>query len=132
MLEHIIPYVKKQRQNLSLDPQYPTLLIMDVFKGQMVKQVKYLLNENNIKQGYGIFFGGVSRYCTWAFCFKDYKTAIQISSKKRKFKRFRWLAPQETENILFWKMDKKSQVSRTTGNKPKIIEFSFFIYVTSD
>ena len=49
MLEHIIPYVKKQRQNLSLDPQYPTLLIMDVFKGQMVKQVKYLLNENNIK-----------------------------------------------------------------------------------
>ena len=35
MLEHIIiPYVKKQRQNLSLDPQYPPLLIMDMFKGQ--------------------------------------------------------------------------------------------------
>ena len=35
MLEHIIiPYVKKQRQNLSLDPQYPALLIMDMFRGQ--------------------------------------------------------------------------------------------------
>ena len=50
MLEHIIiPYVKKQRQNLSLDPQYPALLIMDVFKGQMTEQFKDLLNENNIK-----------------------------------------------------------------------------------
>ena len=50
MLEHIIiPYVKKQRQNLSLDPHYPALLIMDVFKDQMTKQVKDLLNENNIK-----------------------------------------------------------------------------------
>ena len=50
MLEHIIiPYVKKQSQNLSLDPQYPALLIMDVFKGQMTEQVKDLLNENNIK-----------------------------------------------------------------------------------
>ena len=50
MLEHIIiPYVKKQRQNLSLDPQYPALLIMGVFKGQMTKQVTDLLNENNIK-----------------------------------------------------------------------------------
>ena len=50
MLEHkIIPYVKKQRQKLSLDPHYPAQLIMDVFKGQMTKQVKDLLNENNIK-----------------------------------------------------------------------------------
>ena len=50
MLEHIIiPYVKKQRQNLSLDPQYPALLIMDVFKGSMTEQVKDLLNEKNIK-----------------------------------------------------------------------------------
>ena len=50
MLEHIIiPYVKKQRQNLSIDPQYPALLIMDVFKDQMTKQVNYMLNENNIK-----------------------------------------------------------------------------------
>ena len=50
MLEHIIiPYVKKERQNLSLDPQYPALLIMDVFKGRMREQVKDLLNENNIK-----------------------------------------------------------------------------------
>ena len=50
MLEHIIiPYVKKQLQNISLDPQYPALLIMDVFKDQMTKQVKDLLNENNIK-----------------------------------------------------------------------------------
>ena len=50
MLEHIIIlYVKKQRQNLSLDPQYPVLLIMDVFKGQMTEQVNDLLNENKIK-----------------------------------------------------------------------------------
>ena len=33
MLEHIIiPYVKKQHQNLILDPQYSALLIMDVFR----------------------------------------------------------------------------------------------------
>ena len=50
MLEHIIIHcVKKECQNLSLDPQYPALLIMDVFKDQMTKQVKDLLNENNIK-----------------------------------------------------------------------------------
>ena len=50
MLEHIfISYVKKQRQNLSLDPQYPVLLIMDVFKGQITEKVKDLLNGNNIK-----------------------------------------------------------------------------------
>ena len=50
MLEQIIiPYVKKQRENLSLDPRYPTLLIINVFKGQVTKQLKDLLNENNIK-----------------------------------------------------------------------------------
>ena len=38
-------------------------------------------------------FGGVSRYCTWAFNFKGYNTVIQISGKKRKFKSFWWLAP---------------------------------------
>ena len=48
MLEHI-SYVKQQHQNLSLDHQYSALLIMDVFKGQMTKEVKDLLNENNIK-----------------------------------------------------------------------------------
>ena len=50
MLEHIIiPYVKNQSQNLSLNPQYSALLIMDLFKGHMTKQVKDLLNENNVK-----------------------------------------------------------------------------------
>ena len=50
MLWHInIPYIKKQRQNLSSDPQYPALLIMDVLNDQMAKQVNYMLNENNIK-----------------------------------------------------------------------------------
>ena len=50
MLERIIiSYVKKRRQNPSLDSQYPVLLIMNFFKGQMTKQVKKLLNENNIK-----------------------------------------------------------------------------------
>ena len=49
MLEYIIiPYAKKQRQNLNLDPQYPALLILDVFKGQMTKQVKELLYKNTI------------------------------------------------------------------------------------
>ena len=50
MSKHIIiPYVKKQHQNLTLDSQYSALLIMNVFKGHTVKQVKDLLNENNIK-----------------------------------------------------------------------------------
>ena len=38
-----------QHQNLTLDSQYPALLIMNVFKGHTTKQVKDLLNENNIK-----------------------------------------------------------------------------------
>ena len=50
MMEHIIiPYVKEQRKNLSLDSQYPALLIMGVFKGQMTEPVKELLKKNNIK-----------------------------------------------------------------------------------
>ena len=45
MLEHIIiPYVKS-----NVNPQYSALLIMDVFNSQMIKHVKDLLNENNIK-----------------------------------------------------------------------------------
>ena len=40
ILEHvIIPYLKKQLQNLSLDPQYPALLIMDMFRGQKTPSI---------------------------------------------------------------------------------------------
>ena len=49
MMEHIvIPYVKNQRKILKLDAEYPAMLIMDVFKGQMTDPVKEILKKNNI------------------------------------------------------------------------------------
>ena len=49
MIEHIIiPYVKNQRKILKLDAEYPAMLIMDVFKGQMTDPVKEILKKNNI------------------------------------------------------------------------------------
>ena len=49
MLEHIIiPYVKKQLQNLSLDPQYPALLIMDMFRGRKHHQPRKSFSESNL------------------------------------------------------------------------------------
>ena len=49
MMEHIIiPYVKNQSKILKLDAEYPAMLIMDVFKGQMTDPVKEILKKNNI------------------------------------------------------------------------------------
>ena len=49
MMEHIIiPYVQKQRNTLKLDAEYPAILLMDVFKGQMTDPVKEILKRNNI------------------------------------------------------------------------------------
>ena len=49
MMEHIvIPYVQKQRNTLKLDAEYPAMLSMDVFKGQMTDPVKEILKRNNI------------------------------------------------------------------------------------
>ena len=62
------------------------------------------LKITNLLVGVGgmvLTFSRVSRYYTWIFYFKVYNTAIQISSKKRKFKCFWWLAPQKTENSFF-------------------------------
>ena len=44
----IIPYVQKQRNTLKLDAQYPAMLLMDVFKGQITDPVKEILKRNNI------------------------------------------------------------------------------------
>ena len=49
MMEHIIiPYVQQQRNTLKLDAEYPAMLLMDVFKGQMTDPVKEILKRNNI------------------------------------------------------------------------------------
>ena len=49
MMEHIIiPNIKSQRKILKLDAEYPAMLIMDVFKGQMTDPVKEILKKNNI------------------------------------------------------------------------------------
>lgn len=49
MIEHIIiSYVQNQRKALELDAEYPAMLIMDVFKGQMTNPVKDILKRNNI------------------------------------------------------------------------------------
>ena len=44
----IIPYVQKQRNTLKLDAEYPAMLLMDVFKGQMTDPVKEISKRNNI------------------------------------------------------------------------------------
>ena len=44
----IIPYVQKQRNTLKLDAEYPAMLLMDVFKGQMTNPVKEISKRNNI------------------------------------------------------------------------------------
>ena len=49
MMEHIIiPYVQKQRNTLKLDAEYPAMLLMDVFNGQITDPVKEILKRNNI------------------------------------------------------------------------------------
>ena len=45
----IIPYVKKERERLKLGPSQPTLLILDIFSGQMTAPVTEKLAENFIK-----------------------------------------------------------------------------------
>ena len=48
MMEYIIiPYVQKQRNTLKLDAEYPAMLLIDVFKGQMIDPVKEILKRNN-------------------------------------------------------------------------------------
>ena len=46
--EVIIPYVKKQRLDLGLEPEHKALVIMDVFTGQMTSDVTKLLDDNHI------------------------------------------------------------------------------------
>ena len=49
IMEHIIiPYVQKQRNTLKLDAEYPAMLLMDVYKGQMTDPAKEILKRNNI------------------------------------------------------------------------------------
>ena len=48
-----------------------------------------------------LIFHKAPKYCTWVFYFKDYNTTIQISSRKKKFKRFWWLAPHKSEYSTF-------------------------------
>ena len=46
MMEHIIiPHVQKQSNTLKLDAEYPAMLLMDIFKGQMTDPVKEILRE---------------------------------------------------------------------------------------
>ena len=46
--EVIVPYIQNERKTLRLDADYPTLLIMDVFKGQMTPAVLNMLKANDI------------------------------------------------------------------------------------
>ena len=51
MMEHIIiPYLKNQLKILKLDAEYPAMLIMDVFKGQITDPVKEILKKNIVLQ----------------------------------------------------------------------------------
>ena len=64
-----------------------------------------------------LIFGRISRYCALVFYFKDYYTAIQISSK---FKHFWWLAPQKTENGFFlenWSKNRKFHIHQVINWK---------------
>ena len=46
--EVIVPYVKKERLALGLDPKQKALVILDVFAGQMTTDVTKILEENDI------------------------------------------------------------------------------------
>ena len=46
--EIIIPYIEKERISLKLPETQPALLIMDVFRGQMTKDVLTVLKDNNV------------------------------------------------------------------------------------
>ena len=46
--EIIIPYIEKERDTLNLSQTHPSLLIMDVFSGQMTSEVLNLLSQNDI------------------------------------------------------------------------------------
>ena len=48
MEEIIILYVKKEREQLGMEKDQAALLIMDVFKGQMITPVLKVLSNNNI------------------------------------------------------------------------------------
>ena len=46
--EVIVSHIQNERKTLRLDADYPALLIMDVFKGQMAPDVLNMLKANNI------------------------------------------------------------------------------------
>ena len=46
--EIIVPFVAKERERLGLENDHSTLLIMDVFKGQMTSPVLKVLSDNHI------------------------------------------------------------------------------------
>ena len=46
--EVIVSHIQNERKTLRLDADYPALLVMDVFKGQMAPDVLNMLKANNI------------------------------------------------------------------------------------
>ena len=44
----LLPYIREKRQQLSLDPLYPSLVIFDCFKGQCTDKFLSLLKANGI------------------------------------------------------------------------------------
>lgn len=48
ILDIIVPHINSVKKNLQLPESFPSLLIMDVFRGQMTANVQELLNEHNI------------------------------------------------------------------------------------
>ena len=104
MMEHIIiPYVQKQRNTLKLDAEYPAMLLMDVFKGQMTDPVKEILKRNNI------ILQKVPANLTYLFQVLDVQGGHPNGYAKRLMKKF-----------TFWYAD---QVQCTMdGNQFKLIE----------
>ena len=70
------------------------------FQGETASHARHLLICSR-GRGYGIDFWQGFQIVHLGFYFKDYNSAIQISGRKRTFKRFWWLAPQKTENGTF-------------------------------
>ena len=44
----ILPGVKSVREEIKLSPNFPAVLVMEVFRGQMTKAVHILLKDHNI------------------------------------------------------------------------------------
>ena len=95
--EIIIPYLKEERQNLNLQPDHWSLLIIDVFSGQMTDPVIQKLCDNHIKL--------VRVPPNMTHLFQPLDLTVNGAAKSYLKRRFtEWLC-NDCQTARFWKAD---------------------------